>query len=252
MTIGLGTSIYLWHTGIERTISPFLAAVSSTVLSSILIQTMFKKREKKEKAAETMRKEIFGPLFEEISAISEKLGSASRWGSVSTRRLGEIKSHHLFSFVDPNLRENLSKIAESCEIYERMRNAKILALNDIIKEDVMEICKVNIGPEEQLVLRLCIGKAMVSSTFLRECIFKQIEPKDLVAKESKKFGDNAKIEFEKGACKGLSGFQSLYDNVMKRIENNQIFLDEIEKRQNLIEELRGYSEKIKSLIDISK
>lgn len=250
--IGLGISIYIWYTGIERTISPFLAAVTSTVLSTILVQTLFKKRERKEKAGETMRKEVYGPLFEEISVISNVLEAGSVWEYTSAAdRLSKIKSNHLFSSANLEIREGLSKIIRECETYDRILNAERVSLDDDIRDTVMKICKVGLKPADELVLRLSINKVMVSHIILRESVFRQINPEDFVEEEKKRFGDNVEIEFQEGACEGLNAFQSLYDAVMKRVEENQIFQDEIQRRQNLIEELKAYSEKVKSYIDIS-
>jgi len=248
--LGLSTSFYLWNIGYNVPISSYLSGAFSVVLSSFLLQTFFKKRERKEKHAETMRKEVYGPLFEQISDIWKKLESGSYWRDLSSAtQLRKIKSHHLFSLASSELEENLSKIIESHEMYERIRNAKRLALNQVIVESVMKLCNVHIGLEDQLALRLCIGKAMVSSTSLRQSMFKQIRPEDFVVEEKRKYG-NVQIEFGMGTCKGLSAFQSIYDNVLKEIENDKVFVDEIEKRRKLIEELKDYSEKIKGCIKI--
>ncbi len=247
LSAGLLLSIFLWFMGFFIPISQFFATVFSAILPSFLLL----KLERKDVFAETLRKEVYGSLFELLQHILENLVSGSVWGELSSpNKLKEIRSHHLFSFVKPNLGKELSDIINEYDDYQRILNGRDIALSEIFRENVVKLCKVDSDIFSSPPLLFYKGKGMIRSLSLWQSIHRQIEPIDFAEEVRKEFGNDIRVEFSSGECEGLDGFQKLYDNVLNGIKNESNFKDEIERRKNLIERLKNYSKEIKSCIKI--
>lgn len=237
-----------YHFNIEvmKFIFAFLSGVFTTYVIQFRLNTESEKREIIRKHKLTMKKKIYGPIFEELNLILDMIQSTQSVGLESCDKIKEISMHYLFFKISRNLRIKLSEICDRINKYERVHRATELMLQDIIRKEVEKQHKLDIGNNEWSPdIGLLIGKVHVATINLRKSILLDVEPQDFIEKETAKWGKNIQIEVSIGTKKvALSDFELLRKSVESEAKKDLLYEEEKTQRRRLKFELEEVLKKI--------
>jgi len=240
---------FLWSIGALQLIFSFLAGSFSTYVVQHRLQIESEKRKIRRENAILMRDNIYGPIFKEISKILEGVELVQNW---YLENLKGIMAHYLFFTVKQNLKTKLSELLDRVEKYGKIRWTTELMVQDIMRKEIEKSYQVDIGSDMYAaILRLLIGKPMVSAITLKETLFRDIAPKDFMRTETEKWGEGISVEVTIGGRqKSLSDFESLHEHVLHEIEKESLYIEEKKQRIRLINELEKFLDQIKAFINL--
>jgi len=243
---------FLWGIGALQLIFSFLAGSFTTYLVQRRLQAESEKRRIRRENAIIMRDNIYGPMFEGLSEILERVKSVQPLVWEMPESLKAVRAHYLFFTIRQDLRSELSAILDRFDKYERIRRATEIMIQGTIRKEIEKAYHVDIGLIEYAPdLTLLIGQIHVAGINLMRALLQGIEPRDFVRMETEKWGKDMPVEVSIGAKKGdLGDFESLYKAVLHKVEEEPLFRDEKEQRARLIDELEEILEQIKAFVNL--
>lgn len=236
-----------------RTLSTFLAGAFLTYLIQHLLQIESEKRRRIREHDIEMRKEVYGPIFKEISCVLETTNEAPDIGYISTDKLNEIMRHYLFSIIERGLQDKLHELLDRFEKYQRIHAAAGSMFVNAIKRAVKERFRVDIGLDQDAVtLRLEKGEVTLNSINLKALILRGIPPSEFVDKEKEKWGTSLVINTLIGGSvgKNLSDLDSLYQSVLTRIRDSPLYSEERELRQIIVRDLNAFLKRVEPFVTL--
>lgn len=242
---------FLWNIGTLQLIFSFLAGSFATYLVQRRLQVESEKRRIRRENAIVMRKNVYGPMFKGLSEILEDVKSAQQSQQEIPESLGRVLTHYLFPTVRHDLRQKFSVILDRFEKYQSIRRATEVMIQDAIREEIAQAYNVDRGTRKILpYITLLIGKVHVAGTPLTEILLSRIAPQDFVRIETEKWG-KAQVEISIRGKKGsLDDFQSLYKDVLRKVETEHLFQEEKEQKARLVEELAEFLSQIKAFVNL--
>jgi hypothetical protein len=218
--------------------------------SAYLLQ---RQRFKRENVLE-MREKIYGPIFMKISKLLETTKLFDDFGLDGVWGLKQTSDHYLFSNVGKDLKNKLTALSDRLETYQRVKRGAEVVFDDVAKEEVKKASNLQRGDDSSTVwLRSLIGKTMANAISLKEAVFRELAPRDFVAIEKEKWGNDITFEATNvGKLGNLGDFVSLYTLLVDRMKTEPLYVAEKEQRMRLIHELESFSEQISGFINLHK
>jgi hypothetical protein len=217
-------------------------------------QTRTQKRAWKRENSLTMRDKVYGPIFREVSMILENLELCEKVELDATRKLeDEMRNYnYLFYKIPHDLKEKLYELVSRLENYTKIRYGAETKILEIIREAVIQAYKVDVNVRQSaVVLRMEIEYLDVATMSLEQALIQRITPKEFVERVTKEFGDNVAAKLSIGGSKrAFDDFAKLYEIVMKKLENEPLYLEELKQRKALIRQSTAFLEQIKVFIDL--
>lgn len=227
-----------------------LGAIVGGSIASASAYLIQKQRFKRENVVK-MRDEIYGPMLMNISKILEAL-KQFRHDHESLANLKGLTDDYLFFVIKQDLKNRFAEVISKLENYQSVRYAAELAFVDVIREGVKKVFEVDMGSNSnQPLLRLLIGKVMVSAISLKEAVFLELAPKDFVRTEKEEWGKDILIEVTIGGKKSnrLQDFESLYALVIDEMRKEPLYAEEKKQRKRLIQELENLLEQTEAFVN---
>jgi hypothetical protein len=211
---------------------------------------IFQKQQFKRENLLERRDKIYGPIFMELSKISETIRSFTYIGYPGVENLKNIMDDYLFyADVKTELKSKLSGLLGTIEIYSTVRYAAEECFNNIIREEIKKTFKVD---STEAILQLLIGKAFAKGISLKETVFLNLEPKDFIAKGRETYGRDIATEVRIGGNRySLQDFESLYTHMLYQMNKESRYVDEKNLRMRLLEELESFLEQIREFVTFS-
>jgi hypothetical protein len=241
-----------YHFNIEvmKFIFAFLSGVFTTYVIQFRLKTESEKRETIRKHKLTMKKTIYGPIFEELNLTLDTVQSPQSVGLESCDKIKKISKHYLFFKISRDLRSKLSEICDRIDKYERIHRATELMLQGIIRGEVEKQHKIDIDHNEFTPdIALLIGEVHVARISLRNSLLLDIEPQKFIEKETEKWGKSIQIEVSIGGKKGtLSDFELLRKSVELEAKKDLLYEEEKIQRGRLKSGLDEVLKKIEPFV----
>jgi hypothetical protein len=200
-----------------------------------------------------MSREIYGPLFQELNRILEKIKNADTLDLDETQSVESVKEKYLFSIrIDDDTKEKLSQIIVDLKKYIDARHALELVIQDVTRDYVKVNYRVDIGSDDNLPnLRLVLGKSHISFIDLARLIFLDQKPQDFVKKEERKWNRPLTVEASVGPKKvDLNDFTSIFGSILGKVKGDDLFRNEKELKSHVITEIEEFLEEIKIHVTI--
>lgn len=194
-----------------------------------------------------------GKTFKEVSEILERVKLVHSLDCDRLENLKEIMTHWLFSTISQDLKSKLSELLDRVDKYQIIRSATEHKIHNVIRNEVEKTHHVDIGSSGGGPLfRLLIAGKMVSVIWLKEALLLGLHPRDFVRKETQKWGEGIMIEASSvgSKIKKLSVFESLYEDVLREVEKDSLYVEERRQRARLIDELEAFLEQIKVFVNL--
>ena len=243
---------YLFQIQFMIPISSFFAGAFITYVIQYRLQKKSESRRIRRDHAITMRNEIYGPIYRDVSIILEELKKPKPWGKLYLENLEDISDHYLFSIVKEGLRGQMLDIIDRSKEYDDIRRAKSLMLRDAIRRRIKEAHRLDVGEDDNPVwLRLHIGKNPVVTISVKECLFRQLPPSEFARAEQSKRGKDLPMKAGIGGVPAtFNDVESLYHETLKEVVSDGIWLDELDQREHLLEKLGEFLRSIESLVNL--
>lgn len=216
------------------------------------VQTRTQRRAWRRENALTMRDEVYGPLYREISKILENLESIKRPDWEIGQNLKEEMDHYLFYKISPALKTRLNILLDRFEKYNALYLATENKVIDAIRNKVQKAFNVDIQRRSGAVsLTLEIEDVILDSIVLEQALIREVNPTVFVDECKSGWGEDISIKvYMGGTKKNFDDFQSLYESVLKQVEKETVYKQEKIHRRILIAELGRFLKKIVVFLDI--
>jgi len=219
---------------------------------TFFVQTRTQNRTWKREDAITMRDQVYGPIFREMSEILEGMESVQYPVWEITSKLKEMRTRYYFYNMRPDLKDRFYALTERLEKYQTIYLATLTLVLRQIKEAVENSHKIDISVSQgnvRLGLEIVKDAIGVGGITLEQTILQRIHPSDFIKSKKEEWGEDLFIEVTIGGqLKGLSDFESLYSDVLNEIKEEQLYQEEETQRNFLVIELRKFLEEIKAFI----
>jgi hypothetical protein len=249
------TASFLWSIGALQIVFSFLAGAFTTYVVQRRLQVESEKRKIKRENAISMRDKIYGPIFEELSEFLESVRSVQDLSWEMPESLKGVMGHYLYFTIKQELRNEISEILDRFEKYVSIRRATEVMLRDLIKTAIIKDYQVDIGSvaaENMPHISPRLGKIHVAVSSLITLILQDMKPRDFITKATKKWGEDLILEVSIGGKTegSLSGFESVYNDVLREAEKNSLYIEEKKQRKRLINELEAILGQVRVFVDL--
>jgi DNA gyrase/topoisomerase IV subunit A len=246
---------YHWNVEVGKFIFAFLAGVFATYVIQHRLQRETEKREVRRQNFSLMRERVYGPILKNISLILKSVRGAEYGPALEGEEsIEKIRADYLFYAVEKKLGKELSELLDKHEKYNRILSAATGILHDIIREETEKTLRIDIGSDaRQVVIRLEVGKIIVTSLTLVEDILLEISPQEFIKTEREKWGENVFLTprlYPKSEIFDMSMFESIYASVSDKMKNEPLFVEEKKMRMNLSVQMEKYLEDIKPFVSL--
>lgn len=245
---------------LEIILSGIFALLGAIVGSLIAYYTQKRTQEKawkrriKREDAISMRDEVYGPIFRGLSEILESMELVQSPNWEITGKLEEMKTRYFFYNMRRDLKDKFYALTERLGKYQTIYSATHTLVLRQIREAVEKSHKIDISVSSgqvRLGLEILKEAIEVGSITLEQAILQRIHPSDFIKSKKEEWGEDLSIEVRIGGqLRGLSDFESLYEDVLNKMKEEPLYQEEEKQRKFLVEELKTFLNQIKALITV--
>lgn len=233
-------------------VSSFLVGAFTTYVVQHRLQVESEKRRVKREDALTMRDEVYGPIFMEMSKILETIEQAKEPGWEITSILKDMKAQYLFYKMKRDLKNKFYSLVERLDVYQTIYSATELLLLRKIKEAIKESYGIDVGVSRgiaRLGLDIVKDAVGVGSIMLEQALIQRMHPTEFIKAKKEAWGEDIFIEVTIGReKKNTSNFESLYETVLRNVEKESLYQKEKKQREALITELKTFLRQIEDFV----
>lgn len=240
---------FLWDIGFLQIISSVLAGSFTTYLVQYRLQNASERRREKRENVILMRDEIYGPLFESLNEILEKLRRA--WSASENDIRQEIMKHHLFYGINDKLRGKISDLINNLEIYQTIHYSAEREVGAIIFKEVKSKFDVEPKRANYVWWRLRVGKTMLKAISLKEALFLGKSPLDILPPYKGRYVEaEIQVSVAGQEVQEHNKVESIVKSALQKVEENPILREEKRQREILIKEISTLCDQIRPFIGL--
>jgi hypothetical protein len=244
---------FLWSIGFLQLIFTFLTGAFATYVVQHRLGIESERRRNERQHNREMRDKIYGPIFTEISTITNGVEFAKTLDLYQLGKFKEVMNHYLYFTVKQELKRDLSELLDRCEKYENLRRATELMLQKIIRKEIEDTYHIDVdGSEHVPNVSLFFGEMQVAFITLIHMLLLRESVQNFLSNQNKKWQEDLKTEVNFGGGRGtLDDFASMRERVLAAVKENVLYENEKKQRDLLVNALHKYLEQIKPFVNLT-